>query len=191
MNRQFHERLRMAIDRSPNGKTFDEKLDAVHAHVRSNGVTGVHSTKHTLRRWVTGRGVPPPYWVHMVATFLGVSVPWLEDGDGKMYSDGRTPPSAPKAPAGPPEFEKKGKVPEPTPEPEETDADPTVSIPAPEDVFLTKAADIKKFVQRTDSVEAIQAVLDAEPRNPNYDGGRLSVIREAEKALQRLASEEE
>jgi hypothetical protein len=203
------ERLRDAIEDAPTGHSFDEKVEALHSYVKSQGVRGVHSTRHTLQRWLNDRGVPPHYWLNLAANFLGVTAYWLLTGEGVrvMPAGGAEPGPGtidefdgetgepkgkkeeapeeekpkPKAEAKPRARKKKPADPPPPPPPEPED-----SIPTKEDVYATSAATIGKYISSSTSVAAIEAILEFEPTNPNKEGGRVTVLKAAEKKLAEL-----
>jgi len=217
------ERLRHAITMLPEGVDLDEKLMALHAELRRMGVTGVHGTRRTLRRWVVdGRGMPPPYWLGLAADFLGVEPLWLETGNGVMMAKGRKVRSAPpkgveptaEKPEAPPEpvaVKKRPKVlteaqrlrkvqlealgkkaaaekDQPPPVPKGKKPEPEVSIPMRADVHGSNAKTIINFLEKTTSVEPVKAILEHEPSNPTYKGGRQGVLKAATARLAELTS---
>ena len=207
----FQDRLKHAIKSLPDEGSFDEKLMVLHAQIKAEGVTGVHGTRRTLRRWVEGRGTPPPYWVEMAAGFLGVNVRWLRTGDGVMMAKGRKQPSAP--PKGVERAAKPEKVVDPRTDrqkrreaqqkalartraakaakeepPQKVEPEATVNIPSKEDVWATKAPQIYNFLEKTESAEAVQSILKHEPGNPTprFRGGRKGIIKAGEAKLKEL-----
>lgn len=208
----LQDRLKHAIKTLPDGGSFDEKLMVLHAQIRTEGVTGVHGTRRTLRRWVEGRGTPPPYWMEMAAGFLGVNARWLRTGDGVMMAKDRKQPSAP--PKGVEEPVEPKKVVDPRTDrqkrreaqqkalartraakaakeepPQKAEPKAAVNIPSKEDVWATKAPTIVNFLEKSESVEAVQSILKHEPGNPNYKGGRKSVLKAGEAKLKELKGE--
>ena len=210
----FQDRLKHAIQILPNGGSFDEKLMVLHAQIRAEGVTGVHGTRRTLRRWMDGRGTPPPYWVEMAAGFLAVNVRWLRTGDGVMMAKGRKQPSAP--PKGVEKPVEPKKVVDPRTDrqkrreaqqkavartraakaakeepPQKAEPETMVNIPSKEDVWAIKAPQIYNFLEKTESKAAVKAILEHEPHNPSprFKGGRKGIIKAAEAKLKELGGE--
>ena len=204
-------RLRDAISQVPEGNGFEEKVAALHAHVRSMGIKGHHSTRYTLRRWIDGRGSPPPYWIDVASGFLGVKPMWLQTGSGVRIAHGEARPEkearrGPKQAAGKPKVEarktRKAKKPSkpalgardkrrkaaagkekiPLPPDPETE----VAIPMKEDVHGAKASVVIQYLERTKSLEAVRAVKAHEGSNPTYKGGRKGVLHAVEEALGRI-----
>lgn len=69
----FYQRLRSAIAvNNQEGRAFEVRVMGLHDYIRAQGVRGAHSTRATLRRWITGRGYPPDYWCFLAAQYLGV-----------------------------------------------------------------------------------------------------------------------
>jgi len=190
------ERLREAIEGAPTGKNFDEKVEALNEYARGQGVRGVHSTRKTLRRWLEGRGRPPNYWLRIAAEHLGVAAYWLLTGEGvKAAPEGAPAPlppeeKKPEPPAEKPKAEAKPRKrraakPKETP-PADGQGGAEESIPSPADVYATAATTIGKYIKSSSSVAAIKAILEHEPRNPNKEGGRITVLKAAKKKLAEL-----
>ena len=177
----IHDRLVAALKEAAGGGSMDPFIDQLHDYAKAQGVKGVHSTRFTLRRWVSGAGRPPNYWLEIAAKFLGVNAQWLITGNGPLGSfkgsAETTTRDSYKEEAVP------GSVPAEKIEPIEADE---VAIPAAADVHAANAETIRNFIVRTTSAEAVRAVLLHEPSNPKYKEGRKSVLAEAEKRLAEL-----
>lgn len=122
-------RLRDAISQVPEGDSFEEKVAALHSHVRSMGIVGHHSTRYKLRRWIDGLGHPPPYWINVASEFLGVRPMWLQTGSGVRISHGEARPES-EARRGPKQAASEPKKEEEVPKKEE----------APQEVRRTRKA---------------------------------------------------
>jgi len=192
-NMPQHERLQAAIEAGAPGKSFEEKCEALRSHIRDQGVHGHHATRFTLQRWTSGRGNPPPYWIGLAADFLGVSYRWLAEGEGVPCGKGAPKPMLkpqPPAPKAEPETGEPGEAKQGPPEeaPERPGTE-DASIPTAEDVHASSSRTINDFLARTTLVESVEAILEHEPKNPNYEGGRETVLKRAKARLSALTED--
>jgi len=194
------ERLRDSIQESAFQGNFDQKVEALHDYVREQGVRGHHSTRFTLRRWIDGRGNPPPYWVEAACGFLEVNPIWLLTGEGtremnrgpqrdvitsrnralKPSQPGKAGMPAPK----PVEVEPTPKTVKPVKEVKVSESE--VSVPSKEDVYVTNGPTIINFIERTTSIKAVLAIREHEVGHPKYEGGRRGVLAAADLRLAQL-----
>lgn len=193
-------RLNQMVGALPGGN-FDAKLESLHDFIREQGVRGVHSTRYTLRRWFRGEGTPPDYWMELAAKFCGVSFRWAKFGDGLKSKVEKTPPERRTPPeTAPPEEEIEEIDPKELEEPEKVETvvpappplpreEEEVLIPLMEEVHSSNSPTIRNFLARTQSIPTVEAILEHEPKNPNYKGGRVTVLREAKARLAILQGE--
>jgi hypothetical protein len=182
-----HERLRQAVELSDLPGSFDQKKEALHDYMRAQGVRGVHSTRYTIQRWLTGRGNPPVYWLEMAAEFLKVNPLWLAEGVGRMHGKGTVDKPAPRPPQ--PRVYSEPQTPPVQGDKLEGDPPSEISIPSKEDVVGTNAATIMKFLEGVDNLAQVAAILEHEPAHPKYPGGRKTVIEAAKARMAELQAE--
>lgn len=190
----FHERLRVAVEKAFPGQGPSAQAKALRGALLDAGAHPHHASQLTIQRWLTGRGRPPVEVKGIFADFLGVSYRWLAEGDGVLLA-GRRPAPAP-ATQEPVERAKRvrqkyvteesaGTMPPEPPLPVHS-VEVEVSIPLAADVHATTTRTISDFLKATHSAEAVRAILTHEPSNPTFEGGRKSVLKEAERKLKAL-----
>lgn len=169
----------------------------LHHEIRKRGISGVHGSFVTLRRWLSGEGVPPDYWLEETAKILGVTYEWLANGEG-AEPEGYQPMPKPQAPSSAPEPPKAQKVPaSPTraaqaaKEARKNPAPPSTSNrqpwPGERDVWGANVPSVVAHVEKTDDPAEIIHIQEIEKRNPNYpDGGRQGVLRKIALRLEAL-----
>lgn len=192
----FHDRIQIALRKAwPTADTASQCRKLREALLEA-GAHPHHAAQLTIQRWITGRGMPPPECLAIFAETLGVTYRWLRDGEGALAGSpgAATRARQERAPAArrPRQPGTKPQKPVPPEPPLPTAEEVEVSIPTAEDVYASSTRVISDYLKVSVSTEAIEAILEHERENPDpkFEGGRKTILRDAERRLSALAGSE-